>query len=238
MGIFSRLFRIGRAEAHSALDNMEDPIRMTEQGIRELKANLQKANTGLVEVKGLAIRTRRNAENKQKMAADYERKAMTLLQRGQSGLLDSAEADRLASEALRKKEQNAAEAARLRVEAEKHEEMSVKLQAGVNQIKSTVASYENDLLTLKARAKAAEATRKINEQLANLDTSGTIAVLERMKAKVEEEEALAQAYGDLIAPDMSTTMSLDQQIDQALEDSAPEPSLDSLQELKKKMGII
>jgi phage shock protein A len=236
MGIFNRLFRIGRAEAHSALDSMEDPIRMTEQAIGELKANLHKANTGLVEVKGLALRTRRNAENQQKMAADYERKAMTLLQRGQSGSLDSNEADRLAAEALRQKDHHAAEAAKLRAEAEKHEEMSVKLEAGVNQIKSMAASYENDLLTLKARAKTAEATRKINQQLASLDTSGTIAMLERMKVRVEEEEALALAYGDLITPDRSSQTSVEKRIE-ALSDSASEPSPDSLQELKKKMGI-
>ena len=31
--IFRRLFRIGKAEANSAIDKMEDPIKMTEQGI-------------------------------------------------------------------------------------------------------------------------------------------------------------------------------------------------------------
>ena len=38
-----RLFRIGKAEAHSALDKLADPVKTTEQGIRDLKANLEKA---------------------------------------------------------------------------------------------------------------------------------------------------------------------------------------------------
>lgn len=237
MGIFSRLFRIGQAEAHSALDamdGMDDPIRATEQGIRELRATLQKACTNLAEVKGVAMRTRRNAENKQKLAADCERKAMTLLQRGQSGELDTSEADRQTAEALRQKEQYEDEAARSRIEADRHEETSVKMEVGINQIKSKVASYENDLLMLKARAKTAQATRKINEQLANLDTSGTMAMLERMKAKVEEEEALAEAYGDMLVPERS----LEERIDDELSDDKPEPTQDSLGELKKKMGIV
>ena len=38
-----RLFRIGKAEANAALDNLENPVKMTEQGIRDLRANLEKA---------------------------------------------------------------------------------------------------------------------------------------------------------------------------------------------------
>jgi phage shock protein A len=37
MNVFKRLFKVGEAEAHSALDKLEDPIKMTEQGIRDLK---------------------------------------------------------------------------------------------------------------------------------------------------------------------------------------------------------
>ncbi len=36
MSIFQRVFRLGKAEVHSAIDKIEDPIRMTEQGIRDL----------------------------------------------------------------------------------------------------------------------------------------------------------------------------------------------------------
>ena len=34
MNIFKRIFRIGQAEIHAVVDKMEDPIKMTEQGIR------------------------------------------------------------------------------------------------------------------------------------------------------------------------------------------------------------
>ena len=50
-----RLFRIGKAEAHSALDKLEDPVKMTEQGIRDLKANLEKAMVAMAEVKAMGI---------------------------------------------------------------------------------------------------------------------------------------------------------------------------------------
>ena len=42
-GFFRRLFSLGNAEAHSIIDRLEDPVKMTEQGIRELKKDLDEA---------------------------------------------------------------------------------------------------------------------------------------------------------------------------------------------------
>ena len=233
MSIFKRIFKVTQSEAHAVLDKLEDPIKMTEQGIRDLKEDLQKAMTSLAEVKSLALRTRRDADNQKKLAADYERKAMLLLQRAQSGDMDMAEAERLATEALTKKEQGAGDAAKLAQEAQHHEQMADKLQANVNKIKSMVQKYENDLVTLRARAKTAEATKKINKQLAQVDSSGTIAMLEKMRAKVEEDESLSAAYGDLV----SLEHSVDNEIDAALGGAEKATASASLEELKKKMGM-
>lgn len=233
MSIFKRLFKMGQSEAHSVIDRYEDPIKMTEQGIRDLKKDLQKAMTSLAEVKGIAIRTRKESENNKKLAADYERKAMLLLQKMQNGDLEPQEAERIATEALSKKENHANEAIRLAQEAEGHTQMADKLQANVSKIKTTVTSYQNDLATLKARAKTAAATKKINAQMANIDASGTISMLEKMKAKVEEDESLSLAYGEIASADKS----VDDEINVALESGQKLAASDSLLELKKKMGI-
>ena len=233
MSLFKRLFRVSQAEAHAIVDKFEDPIKMTEQGIRDLKKDLQGSMTSLAEVKAIAIRTRREADNHKKLAVDYERKAMMLLQKMQNGEMDQADAERLATQALNKKEQSAADAIRLAQEAERHEQMAGQLQANVNKIKSGVNTYENDLVTLKARAKTAAATKKINQQIARVDSSGTIAMLEKMKSKVEEDEALALAYGEMADLDKS----VDDEIDAALESGNTVTASVHLLELKKQMGI-
>jgi len=232
MSFFKRIFKVGQAQAHSVISKFEDPIRLTEQGIRDLKTDLQQAMKSLAEVKGIAIRTKKNAEDNKKLAADYERKAMMLLQKMQSGGLDSNEAERLATQALSEKEKCTNTALNLSQEAERHEQMANNLQANVNKIKSSLTTYENDLTTLKARAKTAASTKKINEQLANIDSSGTIAMLEKMKAKVEDEESLAIAYGEITSADKS----IDDEISNALESGQTSTSANLL-ELKKKMGI-
>ena len=105
MNVFKRIFKVGTAEAHSLVDKLEDPIKMTEQGIRDLKKDLDDSLKALAEVKSMAIRSRNDMQTNNAKAKDYEQKAMMLLKKAQSGELDASEADRLATEALAKKEE-------------------------------------------------------------------------------------------------------------------------------------
>jgi len=231
-GFFQRLFKIGQSEAHAVLDNMEDPIRMTEQGIRDLKNDLQSSMTSLAEVKGVAIRLKKDGDSSKSLAAEYERKAMLLLQKMQGGEMDQAEAERLATEALKKKEEASQKAAQALKDWENQDNMANQLQGKIEKLKSTITKYENDLITLKARARTAASTKKINQQLAKIDSSSTIAMLEKMRNKVEEDESLAQAYGQVADIDKS----VDNEIDAALSQGNTTAN-DSLAALKSKMGI-
>ena len=232
MSIFQRLFSVGKAEVHSAIDKFEDPIKMTEQGIRDLKNDLNSAMTSLAEVKGQAIRLRKQAEDNKKASADWERKAMVLLQKAQSGELDAGEADRLATEALSRKTEADSRISQFEQDAEMQEDMATKLQSQVEKLKSTIATHENELISLRARAKTAAATKKINKQLAKVDSSGTISMLERMKERVEEDESLSQAYGEIAGE----SKSVDEEIDAALSTSSGDTD-QRLAELKAKMGM-
>jgi phage shock protein A len=233
MNIFQRLFKVGQAEAHSIVNKFEDPIKLTEQGIRDLKRDLQGAMTGLAEVKGVAIRLNKEADDAKRQATEYERKAMLLLQSFKDGRMGQAEAERLATEAIMKKESASERATQMFKEAEQQQRMSNQLQEKINQLKSTISTYENELITLRARAKTAISTKKINQQLAQVDSSSTIAMLERMKQKVEEDEALAQAYGEVANVDSS----VDAEINRALAGAQTSTTQDKLLEMKAKLGI-
>ena len=101
--IFRRMFKVAESNAHAAIDHLEDPIKMTEQGIRDLKKNLQAAMVSLAQVKSLAIRMQKEAGDHKRRAAEYERKAMLLLKRVEAGEMDAGEAERLATAALRRR---------------------------------------------------------------------------------------------------------------------------------------
>ena len=114
----------------------------------------------------------------------------------------------------------------------KYDGMVTNLEGKIRELKSNIASWENEAKTLEARSKVSDATAKINKEMAQIDSSGTMAMLEKMKAKVDEKEALAEAYADMAGSEKS----VDAEIDKALNDPTLKAA-DSLAELKRKMGI-
>ena len=232
MNFFKRLFKLGEAEANSAIDKLEDPIKMTEQGIRDLKRDLEKSLKAMAEVKALHIRTKNDLQSYSNKAADYESKAMLLVKKASNGEMSAEDSDRLATEALLRKEENVKLAAQAAKDADKLSTDVSALEGNVRKIKSMIAKYENELKTLKARVKVSKATQNLNKQMANLDSGSTISMLERMKDKVEEQEALAESYGEIA----NENQSLDAEIDAVLGDDAKVEATDALAALKAKMN--
>lgn len=231
MNIFKRIFKVGQAEAHSALDKLEDPIKMTEQGIRDMKKDLDSALHALAEVKAMAIRSRNEVETYANKSKDYESKAMQLLQKAETGQISAEEADRLASEALVLKQDNEKLSVQAKAHQEKFDADVSKMESNVKSLRSNISKWENELKTLKARVKVSNATTKLNKQMANIDSTSTVSMLEKMKEKVEQDEALAESYGEIAGETRST----DDEIEKALEGGVNTQAADDLAALKAKM---
>ena len=232
MNFFKRLFKIGQAEANAAIDNMEDPIKMTEQGIRDLRVDLEKSLESLAQVKALAIRAKNDIDEFTTKANDYEQKAMLVLTKAKNGELEFNEADELAKQALIKKEEIHLQIEHAKSEATNFDASVAQLEGNVQEIKSTISKWENELKTLKARVKVSKATKNLNKQMAEMDSTGTVAMLERMKEKVQQEEALAEAYGDL----SKSSKTIDQKLNE-LTDTKNKTAEDNLAQLKKQLGF-
>ncbi|MGK0290140.1 MAG: phage shock protein A [bacterium] len=232
MNIFRRLFNVSKAEAHSAIDKMEDPIKMTEQGIRDMKKDLSQALEGLAQVKAMLIRSQNEKTQFETKAKDYQNKAMLILQKTKKGDLSSEDGDRLAKEALIKKEENQEHTIRSTAEVESFSKSVSQLEGNVKSLRTNISKWDNELKTLKARVKVSSATKNLNKQMASIDSSSTVNMLEKMKEKVTEEEALAEAYGDIA----NESKSVDEEIDKALDNKQVSADND-LDALKKQMGL-
>ena len=68
--------------------------------------------------------------------------------------------------------------------------------------------------------------------MAEMDSSSTVSMLERMKDKVNQEEALAEAYGDIA----NASKSIDEELDKAV-DVTEANAEDDLAKLKAKLGM-
>lgn len=231
--VFKRLFKTAQAEANAALDEFQDPIKMSEQAIRDLKKDLENSLKALAEVKAINIGNVKRMTESTETAKDYEKKAMLLLQKAKDGSLEISEAERLATEALNKKESAAAEAVNLNSQIKSQEQMIANLEVKIKQLRAQINKWESEMKILKARAKTATATKKINKQMAGIDSDSTISMLEKMKEKVSEEEALAEAYNDVAGIETS----VDQEIDAVIGGGKSKEVSDSLEEMKAKLGI-
>ncbi len=232
MGIFSRIFKVGQSEAHALVDKLEDPIKLTEQGIRDLKKDLNKSLEAFAEVKALAIRSKKEVNEYKNQAQNYEQKAIQILKKAQDGSLEIAEADRLAGEALSRKEDCVQNAARSEADLNRLEGSIRQLDNNIKTLKSKINHYESELKTLKARARVSSATKKLNKSLSNIDSNGTISMLEKMKDKVARDEELAQAYGEMA----DSGKSIDDEINSVLDDTNIKSS-NALEEMKRKLNM-
>ena len=150
MSIFNRIFKVAQAETHSVVDKLEDPIKLTEQGIRDLKGDLQGAMKSLAEVKASAIRMRKDGTDQKRLSADYERKAMLILKRMEAGEMEAADAERLATAALEKKEEAVQQATTATSTHQTQQRMSDQLQTKVEELKRQMLQQESTQQTVLA----------------------------------------------------------------------------------------
>ena len=153
------------------------------------------------------------------------------MQKAQSGQVDMVKAEELAREALSLHKKYYLESEELGQQANALQQSSREMLRNTEILKENMEKWEKELRTLKARVKVSKATEQVNKQLAQVDSNGIITMLERMKSKVEDQEALAQAYGEI-----SRDKSRKAELDSLLKDDSSSIEKD-LQAIKQKLGI-
>src|ERR1700743_1476518 len=143
MSIFDRLFRIGKAEANAAIDNLEDPSKMADQILRELRSNYQQAIQGEAEIKALALQHRASELQARNKSDEWEKKTNDLLDRVDAKQLDEAQGNDLAAKAAQAHADALKDAEQYRAMAEKEESAVAVMDLKIKQIKDQIAETEN-----------------------------------------------------------------------------------------------
>lgn len=229
--LLQQLFKVIQSFLHAFVNKIQDPILMAEQGIRDLKKDYDNSMRGLAEIKSLSIETKNKIVEQTEIAKDYERKALTILQKAQAGDLDQAQADRLAAEALKKKQAAIENIKKFTLDARNFEAMAEKLETKIASLKEQIANWENEVKTLKARHKVAITSKKMSKQMISMSGNNAQALLENMKEKVNKEEAMAQAYDEMALIETD----IDKEINEAIGTNYSDEIQNSLLELKKQI---
>ena len=224
MGLFDRIFRIGKSEVNAAVDKLEDPIKMADQILRELKESYQQAIVGESEVKAAALQHRAEEQKARTKAGEWEKKANDLLDLIEEGKLDAEKGNALANTAAESLEQATKQADEFAAMAEKEEKALAVMETAIQQLKDKISETENRINLLKSRAKTADVSEKINKTLSAVDTDGLMSTLDRMDSKVTATEFRAQAYAEV----RDTTLSSEQEINKILGSSTASSALDAI----------
>ena len=230
MSIFDRLFRIGKAEANAAINKIEDPAKMADQILRELRNNYQQAIAGEAEIKALALQHRANETQARDKANDWEKKANELLDKVETKQVDEAKGNDLAAKAADAYQQALAEAGKYKDMADKEDAAVAVMDAKIKQIKESINETENRAKLINSRAKTAEVSERMNKTLSNVDTDGLMATLNRMDEKATAQEFRAAAYAQV----EDSTLTTEQEINKVLNSNSGSTALDAIKAKRNK----
>ena len=157
------------------------------------------------------------------LSKDWEQKAI---------LAVKAQRDDLAKEALTRKQEFEKLSVAYKQQFDAQHDTVEKLKVSLRDLQSKIEEADRKKNLLVARAKRAEAQKKISDTMGKLSTNSAFDAFDRMAAKVDQIEAEASASLEL--QDLNGTASLDKQFAELEGGSANSDLL--LEELKQKMG--
>ncbi len=219
MGIFSKILLVIRSNINSLVDKAECPEKILDQLIADMNENLREVKLQVTRaLKDEKILARKQEDN-EKLAADYEAKAIKALE---------ASDEELAREALRRKKTYEDIGAALAREVKEQQEQVELLRTSLKALELKIDEAKNKRHVLLARQKRAEARLDLSTSVTEANkTADLFETFERMADKILSTEAMASASLDM------EKASLDDKF--ALLDKRASVDLE-LSALKKKLG--
>jgi phage shock protein A len=226
MGIFSRLKTLISSNVNDAISKAEKPEKMLNQLLIEMNEQLIESKKAVALAIADEKKLEREMQNQESLSAEWERKAMLAVQAGK---------DDLAKEALLRKQEYDNAAGEYRKQWAAQKASVEKLKESLRELQNKIEEAQRKKNLLVARAKRAEAQKKIQSTISSVSGSRTAFVAcDRMGQKVVQMEAEADAAQEL--EDFSSNASLDKRFAE-LEKSSDSADL-MLLELKEKMKAL
>ncbi len=224
MGILDRLSTMFRSNINDLISRAENPEKMLNQLILDMKSQLAKAKQQVASAIADEKKLQADAEAERRQAEEWERRAMLAVQEGR---------DDLAKQALARYNEHLQGAQTLHETWLKHRAEMEQLKGQLRHLNDKIEEAKRKKNILIARAKRAEAQQRIQETMSGLSDKSAFESFERMSEKIEATERKA-----LAAAELQEEFAGDRLVQQfeALEyhGSADQQLL----ELKRKMGLL
>jgi phage shock protein A len=224
MGIFDRFRRVVKSNLNDMISKAENPEKMLNQLIVDMNQQLIEAKKSVASSIADEKRLEREIGQNRAQTQEWERKAMLAVRAGK---------DDLAREALLRKQEYENYSNQYQQQWEAQHQSVEKLKEALRGLQQKIEEAQRKKNLLIARAKRAEAQKKIQQTMGGMSDTSAFEVFDRMTARVDQIEAEADAMGEL--DDMRKDSDLDSQF-KALESGSSSADL-LLDDLKKRMSI-
>lgn len=188
MGIFRRFRDALRANINDMISKAENPEKMLNQMVLDMNEQMIEAKKTVASAIADEKRLERQINENLSKAKDWENKAMLAVKAGK---------DDLAKEALIRKQEFDSYILELKPQWEAQYQSVEKLKGTLKGLQRKIEEAQRKKNILIARAKRAEAQKKIQATLGNLGDTSAFDTFDKMAAKVEKIEAEADAMSEL-----------------------------------------
>jgi len=227
MGIFDRLSQLIRSNINDMISRSEDPEKMLNQIIVDMRGQLAKAKQQVAAAIADEKRLRDQVDGEYRNAQDWEKRAMLAIQEGR---------DDLAKQALVRHGEHMNHAQTLETTWQSHQLETEKLKNSLRDLNDKIEEAKRKKNLLIARQRRAQAQKRIAETMSSMSEQSAFEAFARMEERIVTNEKQIQASaeideefsGDRLAKDFKQ-----------LERSSATASVDmQLLALKQKMGML
>ena len=207
--LFSRIFKIGKANANAALDSLEDPQKMLDQSVRDYTDNIAEAEAAVAQTIGnlrMAEEDHKKAVNE---AAQWGNKALAASNKAEEFLAagDAVNADKfnqLATVAIQRQMTSEKTAAGLAPSIASQREIVEKLKTGLTTMKTKRQELVSKRDELVSRARNAKTQGQMMDAVKALDMSDPTSEISRFETKIRADEAKVRGAAELASSSLDS----------------------------------
>ncbi|MFZ8814363.1 MAG: PspA/IM30 family protein [Thermus aquaticus] len=210
MNLLDRISRLIRANLNDLLRRAEDPEKIIEQAVLDMKEALKEAREQVAAAMAEAKRLEREVESHLKEAALWEEKAKEALKAGREDL---------AKEALRRRKRALDLAEGFKAQLEEQKGLTNRLMTQLKALEAKIDEAEARKKLLLARKKGVEAAEAVRRMESRLERHPALEAFEEMEARIlameDRHEALKELDGQDLDKELSA-LSADKEVEEEL----------------------
>jgi phage shock protein A len=210
MNLLDRISRLIRANLNDLLRRAEDPEKIIEQAVLDMKEALKEAREQVAAAMAEAKRLEREVESHLKEAALWEEKAKEALKAGREDL---------AKEALRRRKRALDLAEGFKAQLEEQKGLTNRLMTQLKALEAKIDEAEARKKLLLARKKGVEAAEAVRRMESRLEGHPALEAFEEMEARIlameDRHEALKELDGQDLDKELSA-LSADKEVEEEL----------------------